>query len=883
VQIIRALSRNVYSISPLLPFYLLGLQPGQVLWPAIFLPAILGVSFVWALILATALVVMLGETENVGQRILVRYAAWATVSGLIINLGHDMTLVWLSQRVDFLLEQQPWRLLGGSYAVACGLLFAYHLALSWGYLRLRFWQSALFGLAFAILTAPWTTLVTVNFGQGRLPLAAQRPLWAGVVFAALAVLLISIATTLLRRRSGARRLGRVLILTCLAVLAGAGGARLWTDAVLTPAVGVVSASSAMGDLVFSTRARVYALPSSTTQVRSLGSLNGQVIAVSPNGRWVLTNEQKSDGTTTVTLIPTTGGANQTLGIGQASGGAWSPDSGSLVYVTPTETSGQIHLVRSDGGGDRVLAEGRSPSFSPDGRRIAYAARTAGRWQVWAMLPTGGDAIQLTTDGGEDPVWSPDGRYIAYIQNNRVHVMDADGGNKRRLPVDSAFADMRPLLVWCTDGARLAYVYIYPPESGRPTQIYIWETTTPAIPLTGALAPLTTPTPAASRGTNYSGDYRAPFAWSTDSVWFGFVRKGDLWVLNVRNGEEKRLAPADSFAWGGRSPTLVVRPVPTYPPTPTPTALPPTVVESPAILVLDPRDPATIYAGTATGLIRKVGAGGWFMSSQGIDGPTRVRTLAFDPSDSSVVFAGTDGQRAVGGALYKSVDGGNRWTATTLKDLDVYQVIVHPRQPRTIYAGTSKGFYVSTDSGATWGQRNNGLKTTMAVALALDPAPAATRGTPATPDGALYLGTRQGEVYKSLNEGLDWRLVQTLNAPVTGLVVYTRRAGAVFAATEDGLFASADAGDTWNQVSGGIWKVRLDGLVVAPKDNTLYAYGVQGVYVSHDGGTNWGPASTGLEGTQPSALVAHPTDPSLLYVGTDKGVFRTSNGGVTWLR
>jgi photosystem II stability/assembly factor-like uncharacterized protein len=283
------------------------------------------------------------------------------------------------------------------------------------------------------------------------------------------------------------------------------------------------------------------------------------------------------------------------------------------------------------------------------------------------------------------------------------------------------------------------------------------------------------------------------------------------------------------------------------------------------------------------VIRKAGAGGWFLSSAGINYPTRVHSLAFDRPASGVMYAGTDGQQAVAGTLYKSVDGGSRWAATSLKDVDVYCVVIDERQPQNLYAGTSKGVYVSSDGGGSWSQRNNGLKTQTALALAIDPAAASGRATPAASGPALYLGTRQGEVYKSSNGGGEWRLVQTLNAPVTEIVPYVRRTMTVFATTEDGLFSSADGGETWNQVSGGIWKVRLDGLIISPKENTVYAYGVQGVFVSHDGGVNWGPAATGLEGAQPSALATHPTDPAILYVGTDKGVFRTSNGGVTWTR
>ena len=884
----RSLTRTIYSMSPLLPFYVLGLLPGQVLWPLVFVPLILVANFVWALVLATVTVLIMGETERVGQHSLVRYAAWATVAGLMINLGHDVTLTWLGQRVDFLLEAQPWRLIGSTYVVPCALIFLYHVLLSWQYLRLRVWHAVLMGAVFAILTAPWTTMAFINFGQGRLPAASQRLLWLAVAVIALSPLLLSLSTVILRRTRRARRLGGALLLGCVAVLAAAGGANLWGKAMLTPAIGSVAASGSMGDLAFATRGRVYAVGATSTQVRSLGKVRGQVVAWSPNGRQILVQEDSSTGQQTVAVMPAdVAGSARTVGSGQVAAGAWSPDSTSILYTTPTESAALIHVVRSDGSGDRVVTEGRSPSWSPDGQRIVYSGRAAGRWQVWVMLPSGDDAIQLTSDGGEDPTWSPDGRFIAYTQNNRVQIMDADGANKRRLPVDTTATDVRPLLVWSTDGTRLAYVYVYPLESGRPTQVYIWETSSPATPVGGTLLPLqplATPTAGASKGLNRSGEYRTPFAWSSDGLWLGFVRRGDLWALNMKTGDEQRLMPAESFAWATKAQSLVVRPAPTYPPTPTPTALPAAVVESPATLLLDVREAATLYAGTALGVVRKIGNGGWFLTSTGINYPTRVAALALDPNDTKVIYAGTDGQRAIAGALYKSTDGGTRWVATGLKDVDVYVIVVDQRQAKSLYAGTSKGLYSSSDGGVTWNQRNNGLKTTVVQAMVIDYSPQGSgRGSPAPSGTVLYLGTRQGDVYKTTDGGSDWKAVQTFNAPVTSLVIDARKGVTAFATTDDGLFSSTDAGETWNQVSGGIWKVRLLGLLISPKDGTVYAYGGQGVFVSHDGGVNWGPAFTGLEGTQPSSLVAHPSDPSILYVGTDKGVYRTTNGGVTWIR
>jgi len=883
---LRAPSRLFSIISPLFPFYVLGVLPGQVLWPIIFLPLIVLLNYIWDLVLATGMIVAMGQTEKVGQRMLVRYALWAMISGLIIDIAHDVTLAWLSQRVDFLLQAQPWRLLGTTYLVPCLLIFAYNFLLSWQYLRLSVWRAAIMGLAFALLTAPWTTLVLVDYGQGRMSLPAQRLLWLGLLVLALTPLLLAAGSRLLQRLRGAGRMVGAAVLVAMTVLVAAAGAKVWTAAAQSPATSMTRVSVVPGELAFTTRQRLYAVRSASTPVQALGHLQGNVILWSPNERLLLTNEEQADGTAVVTVRNADSDApGRVVGNGVAGAGAWSPDSSSIVYVTPTDAAGIIHVVNADGSKDRLLAEGRSPSWSADGRRIAFSARTGGRWQVWVMLPSGADPIQLTTDGGEDPIWSPDGRFIAYVLNNRVQVMDADGSNKRRLAVDNAFADVRPVLSWASDGSRLAYAYIYPPESGRPTQLYVWDTTMPATPLGSALPPLTTPTATTGRGLVKSGDFRPPFGWSPDGAWLGFLRRGDLWTLNVRTGEEQRLLPADSFAWGGRPVGMAVRPVPTYPPTPTPTPLPPAVVESPSVLVLEPKDPNIILAGTASGVVKKSGSGGWFLSSSGINPPTQVRTIAYDPSDNSVLYAGTDGQRAIAGTLYKSIDGGTRWLPTGLKDVDIYFVLVDPRQSRTIYAGTSKGVYVSSDGGANWVQRNNGLKTTAVLALALDTVSVRSSGLlPGAQSGpVLYLGTRQGEIYKTTNGGGDWKLVQAVNVPVTRLVIYPQKTVTIFATTSGGLFSSADDGETWNQVSGGIWQEPLDGLVLSAKDTTIYAHGVQGVFVSHDGGVNWGPASNGLEGTQPSALAAHPTDAGILYVGTDKGMFRTANGGVTWVR
>jgi TolB protein len=124
--------------------------------------------------------------------------------------------------------------------------------------------------------------------------------------------------------------------------------------------------------------------------------------------------------------------------------------------------GHIRLVHPDGSGRRRVMPGLKyelgPSFSPDGRRIAFLAEAADGWlQLFVMDVDGTHVRRLTgAHGGiSSAVFSPDGRRIAFSRsrggdpdtNWDVYVIDADGTHVRRLtraPTVELPADWRPL-------------------------------------------------------------------------------------------------------------------------------------------------------------------------------------------------------------------------------------------------------------------------------------------------------------------------------------------------------------------------------------------------------------------------------------------------------
>ncbi|MBV8896130.1 MAG: PD40 domain-containing protein [Acidobacteriaceae bacterium] len=81
------------------------------------------------------------------------------------------------------------------------------------------------------------------------------------------------------------------------------------------------------------------------------------------------------------------------------------------------------------------------SFSPDGRRIAFASDRSGFNEVWVCDADGSNATQLTSFGRDSgsPRWSPDGKLIAFDSRMGVesdlYTVDANGGAPARIEMD----------------------------------------------------------------------------------------------------------------------------------------------------------------------------------------------------------------------------------------------------------------------------------------------------------------------------------------------------------------------------------------------------------------------------------------------------------------
>src|SRR5439155_5010155 len=90
---------------------------------------------------------------------------------------------------------------------------------------------------------------------------------------------------------------------------------------------------------------------------------------------------------------------------------WSPKGDAIAY-TSREGNFDIWLIGSDGSNPRRLTAGpgdnEAPTWSPNGRHLAFQASRLGGWQIFTMLADGSEQAPITRGTGErtSPSWSP---------------------------------------------------------------------------------------------------------------------------------------------------------------------------------------------------------------------------------------------------------------------------------------------------------------------------------------------------------------------------------------------------------------------------------------------------------------------------------------------
>jgi Tol biopolymer transport system component len=128
---------------------------------------------------------------------------------------------------------------------------------------------------------------------------------------------------------------------------------------------------------------------------------------------------------------------------------WTPGGHQIAFDSGVEANQEIFIISADGGKPRRLTSDPAldmvPNWSRDGRWIYFCSNRSGDWQVWKVPVEGGQAVQVTRQGGFEGFESVDGKFIYYSKltplpelwrvpvegGEETHILELDKTGHRR--------------------------------------------------------------------------------------------------------------------------------------------------------------------------------------------------------------------------------------------------------------------------------------------------------------------------------------------------------------------------------------------------------------------------------------------------------------------
>lgn len=360
-----------------------------------------------------------------------------------------------------------------------------------------------------------------------------------------------------------------------------------------------------------------------------------------------------------------------------------------------------------------------------------------------------------------------------------------------------------------------------------------------------------------------------------------------------------------------------------------------------ILSVDPDNALNVFAGGIDNFKSTNGGSSWTQKTNWYTGTSfqyvhaDQHAMAWAPSNSNIVYLGNDG------GIWKSTNKGETWTAlnNNLFITQFYYGAVNPTG--TVYAGGTQDngtlrttgstnwneilggdggateidfnntnniymeyvnlcFFKSTNGGASFEKKMNGIplagpntydgtsdRTQFISPFSMDPNNSST----------IVAGTYR--VWRTTNGATSWSAISGdltgdgsggSGATISTVIVANGNSNVIYAGCSNGrVQVTTDAGGSWNLRTSGLPTLAVTRIATDP-NNAATAYvtfsgytASSKIYKTTNYGTNWSNVSGNIPNIPTNCVVVNPANGNNLFVGTDLGVFSTTDGGSTWVQ
>ena len=260
------------------------------------------------------------------------------------------------------------------------------------------------------------------------------------------------------------------------------------------------------------------------------------------------------------------------------------------------------------------------------------------------------------------------------------------------------------------------------------------------------------------------------------------------------------------------------------------------------LAIDPKLPANIFAGTMGDGTFKSPDGGrtWHQFNAGIQKGTIsaiVNQIVFNPRGTEMIYAAT----TVG--VFRSLNGGRAWTERMQGMNEVNFVVsltMDPQRPNVLFAGTTGGVYRTINATESWEKKSNGMVAADAKMASMALGVNGLAVDPVNSD-IVFAGTTKG-LYISRNGGEKWEKIGGMiqDAYISAIQIDPTQPSTLYLATSDRVQKSEDSGVTWQPKTHGLNVSSIRSLQISPQDSQTLYVGTNGggLYRSTDGGESW---------------------------------------------